>query len=128
MNAIRKQEWKNAKKSSTSAQIIRASEPQLKDISSMPSLSVASSSTIATPRNVLFSRTGRRYSVRNDRRSFKRPAPLSGKNPIRNGKYLLCRQCNADDHFIRDCPMANRPAIVYYAASATDEDVFNLSM
>lgn len=47
---------------------------------------------------------------------------------MRNGKYLFCRQCNADDHFIRDCPDSNRSALFYFAASTTDEDVFDLSM
>lgn len=129
MNAIRKQEWRNAKLAVADRQSGRQPDAQSDDTASMPSsMSIASSSSIAAPRNVLFARTGRRYGTNNARRSFRRPMKYTGKNPIRNGKPLLCRQCNADDHFIRDCPEANRPGLVYFAASTTDEDVFDMSM
>lgn len=72
MNAIHKKERKDAKQALADRQSGRQSDKQSQDTASMPySSAIASYSSIATLRNVIFARTGRQYGVNNARRSFK---------------------------------------------------------
>lgn len=126
IHAIRKQEWEDAKNRSLYTAGPRAIlSSQTQDISSMPLPADTGASSIALPRNVLFARTGRRYGTQNARRSYN--PRRTGKNPMRNGQYLRCRQCGSEHHFIRDCPEANKNRLVYFAVADTGDSAYDLS-
>lgn len=127
MNAIRKEERKKSKSTSMRPPIHTVVRlPHAQDISSMSSSAhVHAASNPSLPANTLFARTGRRYGARSSRRSY--TPHRFGKNPMRNGQYLRCRQCESEDHFIRDCPEANKNKLVYFAVQNTGESDYDLS-
>lgn len=97
-------------------------------ISSIPLPADTGTSSIALPRNVLFAYTGHRYGVRNYRSAFPLGRSSNGKNTMRNGRYLQCRQCSSEDRFIRDCPEPNKNRLACFAMAKAGDSVYEMSV
>lgn len=99
VNAIRNHEWNYSQQKFLSLANSMIAASTSGDTGAMPRHSAVDLTSIALPRNVFFARTGRRYGV-----------------------------SNSEDHFIRDCPQANKSRLVYFVSQDTDEAVFYMTM